>query len=159
MLLEYFGLNLDNTEAQAVMSSFTQVLHQQCDTQAPDEGPEPVWLSSAQSRALAALRDAAVSRRQGLTPVPARPGAPKPMQDNAEMMQTLYATETSMATPLSGSGELYDFSIFRYILVWSVLKFFQLKLGRQSTREQLIPSENRRLSGDWAWYVWLEQLG
>jgi hypothetical protein len=117
MLLEYFGLSLDSTEAQAVMSSFTQELHQQCGMQAPDEGPEPVWLSSAQSRALAALRDAVVSRRQGPTRGSALPGALEPTQDNAQMMQTLYATETSMVRPLSGAGERYDLSIFRYILV------------------------------------------
>lgn len=117
MLLEYFGLSLDNTEAQAVISSFTRVLHQQCETQAPDEGPEPVWLSSAQSKALAALRDAVVSRREGLTRASAQSGTLKPTQDNAQTMQTLYATETSMVTPLSGAGEQYDFTIFRYTRV------------------------------------------
>jgi hypothetical protein len=117
MLLEYFGLSLGSSEAQAVLISFTQVLHQQCETQAPDEGLEPLWLSSAQSRALAALRDAVMSRRQGVISASARPGAVKPVQDHAQTMQSPHATETSMATSLPGAGERYDFLVSRYILV------------------------------------------
>jgi hypothetical protein len=109
MLIEYFGLSLNCSEALGVLSSLTQVLYQQCETQAPDEGLEPLWLSSAQSRALTALRDAVTSRRRGLTRAAARPGAPKPVQEHAPILQTLDATDTVMATPLSGATERYCF--------------------------------------------------
>lgn len=82
MLVEYFGLSFGCPEALAVLSSFTQVFDEHCETQAPGEGLEPQWLSSAHSRALTALIDAIASRRHGLTRSSARPGVLKLMKTN-----------------------------------------------------------------------------